>query len=98
MVVSRAWDTARLWIGQRDLNRREKAREIARGERCFGGGRCGDLLINLLIIVKPRVTLASVETSSKRNRKLADEAVVRNAQIAQLAGESDEVSNKVGSM
>lgn len=43
-----------------------------------GGARKKNLLINLLIVIKPRVSLASVETSSKGHRQLTDKSVVGN--------------------
>jgi hypothetical protein len=42
------------------------------------------------------VTLATVQRARERGRQFADQAVVREAEVAQLEGEADEVDEEVG--
>lgn len=48
------------------------------------------------VVVQPGVALARVEGAGEREGELADEAVVRDAEVAQLEGEADEVGDEVG--
>lgn len=52
-----------------------------------------DLLVNLIVIVKPRMTLTRVETSREGNGQFADQAVVGNAQVAQLQSKAHKMCN-----
>lgn len=55
----------------------------------------GNLLVHLRVLVQAGVALAAVEAAGQRGRQLADEAVVRDAEVAELEGEADEVGDEV---
>lgn len=67
-----------------------------RGDHCERKG--GNILVYLLIVVKARVALARIETASKWDGKLADQAMVRYAKVAQFAGKANQVSDEVRRM
>lgn len=48
------------------------------------------------VVVETGVALAGVEGAGEGEGELADEAVVRDAEVAQLEGEADQVGDEVG--
>jgi len=76
-----------------------KAAHLAGRTRRHGRGlegvRDGEI-VDGGVVVEARVALARVEAASERGGELAHEAVVRDAEVAQLEGEADEVGDEVG--
>lgn len=75
-VVSRAWEIARLF--QEKVSGKEEWKEW--GER-WGKE---DVLVDLLIVVKTRVSVACVQTTSQRHGELTDESVIGDAEVAKF--------------
>ena len=53
-------------------------------------------VVDARVVVQPRVALARVQAAGERGGELADQAVVGYAEVAELEGEADEVSDTKG--
>jgi hypothetical protein len=68
-------DFAGWWGGPRDVGGLEGVHD---GE-----------VVDLVLVVEARVALARVEAAGERRGELADQAVVGDAEVAELEGEAD---------
>lgn len=67
-----------------DLAGRDSPFDVRRLERVRHGQ-----VVDLRVVVQARVALARVQAARERGGELADQAVVRDAEVAELEGEAD---------